>query len=283
VIVPNLPDGGSHSLKEVAVARGHRVYADIGSATNASPNTPGGLPRASVISFDASGGDLRVFATGIRNGDGLSFAPDGTLWTAVNERDDIAYPFRRSYGGASDAYGQVMQSYVNDHPPDEVARLTRGRNLGWPFCDPDPDVRPGVAGTAYSYGNMPFDPDQQTNPGGSQLKCDKLERMQRGLPAHSAPLGFDFLAGSRLPARWAAGALVATHGSWDRQPPRPPGVLWMPWESAQSTLGSAITLVGGFQEPDGNRWGRPVDAVPGPDGALYVTDDTAGVVYRIVP
>ncbi len=49
------------------------------------------------------------------------------------------------------------------------------------------------------------------------------------------------------------------------------------------TLGTAITLVGGFQNPNGSRWGRTVDAVPGPDGALYVTDDKAGAVYRLVP
>lgn len=67
------------------------------------------------------------------------------------------------------------------------------------------------------------------------------------------------------------------------KPPRAPAVLWLPWEPAKKTLGSPITLVGGFQDADGQRWGRPVDAVPGPDGALYVSDDTAGAIYRIVP
>jgi glucose/arabinose dehydrogenase len=60
-------------------------------------------------------------------------------------------------------------------------------------------------------------------------------------------------------------------------------VLWLPWESSQHTLGAPVTLVSGFQFANGNRWGRTVDAVPGPDGALYVSDDTAGAVYRIVP
>jgi glucose/arabinose dehydrogenase len=57
----------------------------------------------------------------------------------------------------------------------------------------------------------------------------------------------------------------------------------MSWNASKATLGSATTLVGGFQDADGNRWGRTVDAVPGPDGALYVSDDTAGAIYRIVP
>ena len=66
-------------------------------------------------------------------------------------------------------------------------------------------------------------------------------------------------------------------------PPRAPAVLWMPWDAEAHTLGQAGTLVGGFQRSDGSRWGRAVDAVPGPDGALYVYDDAAGAIYRIVP
>jgi glucose/arabinose dehydrogenase len=77
--------------------------------------------------------------------------------------------------------------------------------------------------------------------------------------------------------------VVAAHGSWDRQPPRAPAVLWLAWDAARRTLKPAITLVGGFQNPAGDRWGRPVDAVAGPDGALYVSDDTAGAVYRLAP
>jgi glucose/arabinose dehydrogenase len=172
---------------------------------------------------------------------------------------------------------------VDNHPPDEVARLTAGRNLGWPFCDPDPDVKPGSPGTAENYGNMRLDADAQTNPGGHRLNCAKLAPINRGLPAHSAPLGFTFLRGSKLPAPWNAGAIVAVHGSWDRQPPRAPAVLWLPWEPGSHTLGGAVTLMGGFQDPNGSRWGRTVDAVPGPDGALYVSDDQAGAIYRVVP
>jgi glucose/arabinose dehydrogenase len=283
VFAGGLPDGGAHPLKNVVVGRDHTVYFDIGSSSNASPEARSSTPRASVLAYRPSGRRIRVFATGIRNGDGLSFAPDGTLWTAVNMRDDIAYPFHRAYGSTADAYGKVMTPYVADHPPDEIARLTPGRNLGWPYCDPDPDVHPGVAGTAMDYGNPPFDNDAQTNAGGGALDCAKLPHINRGIPAHSAPLGFHFLQGSKLPAPWRNGAVVGVHGSWDRTPPRAPAVLWMPWESGARTLGPARTLVGGFQHSDGSRWGRAVDAVPGPDGALYISDDAAGAIYRIVP
>ncbi len=278
------PSGADyHPLKNIVVGAHGTVYVDIGSASNASPPTPGFPPRASVVSFSPTGADLRVLATGVRNGDGLSFAPDGTLWTAVNERDDITYPFHRAYDGAADAYNEWFQAYVNEHPPDELARLTAGRNLGWPYCDPDPDVDPGRAGSPQNFADMPWDDDAQANPRGRRLDCAKLEPIQRGLPAHSAPLGFHFLEGSTLPSPWTSGAVVAVHGSWDRQPPRAPAVLWLPWLSRPRTLGAPLTLVGGFQGANGQRWGRPVDAVAGPDGALYVSDDDAGAIYRIVP
>jgi len=76
---------------------------------------------------------------------------------------------------------------------------------------------------------------------------------------------------------------VAAHGSWDRQPPLTPAVLWMAWNAAKHTLGPSGALITGFQNADGSRWGRPVDAVPGPDGALYVSDDTANAIYRFMP
>lgn len=283
VLIPNMPSGDDHTLKNVVVDRNHDIFFDIGSTANASAPPAANPPWASVMEYSPSGQRIRVWARGVRNGDGLSFAPDGSLWTAVNGRDDLAYPFHSPYGGQADAYGQNIATYVSNHPPDEIAKLTPGRNLGWPFCNPDPDVNRGSANTAFDYANMPFDRDQQTNADGSALDCSKLKPIERGIPAHSAPLGLHFLEGSGLPPRWKAGAVVAVHGSWDRQPPRAPAVLWMPWNSNKRTLGRAMTLIGGFQDPSGNRWGRTVDAVPGPDGALYVSDDTAGAIYRIVP
>jgi glucose/arabinose dehydrogenase len=283
ILIRNLPSGSDHTLKNIVISSHHDLFFDIGSTTNASPSPRSSPPYASIVKYTPAGRRLRVWARGVRNGDGLSFAPDGSLWSAVNERDGVAYPFHRAYGGQSDAYGQMIQAYVNDHPPDEVARLTPGRNLGWPYCNPDPDVHPGVSGSRLRYTHLRFDRDEQTNPGGRALNCGELAPLNLGLPAHSAPLGFHFLENSRLPKRWRAGAVVAVHGSWDRQPPRAPALLWMPWEARHHTLGTARELISGFKYANGNRWGRPVDAVSGPDGALYVSDDSAGAVYRIVP
>jgi glucose/arabinose dehydrogenase len=288
VLASGLPSANAngapaHTLKEVVVGPGHTIYVDIGSSSNVNTVDPTAKPPRAVVMAYQPNGKGRVFATGIRNGDGLSFDPDGNLWTAVNERDDIAYPFRTTSGPYANSLGKVITSYVDNHPPDELAKLTDGRNLGWPYCDPDPDVTPGSATSALQYANLPFDPDAQTNPGGNKLNCATLPPVERGIPAHSASLGFHFLEGSTLPRPWANGAVVAVHGSWDRTPPRAPAVLWFPWESGPQTLGQQVNLVTGFQAADGTRWGRPADAVPGPDGALYVTDDMAGAVYRIVP
>jgi glucose/arabinose dehydrogenase len=76
---------------------------------------------------------------GVRNGEGLALAPDGKVWTPVNNRDNIPYPFDGAYHGYTDAFGRVIQAYVNNHPPDEVVPVVAGRNLGWPYCDPDQD------------------------------------------------------------------------------------------------------------------------------------------------
>jgi glucose/arabinose dehydrogenase len=189
------------------------------------------------------------------------------------------YPFRRPDGGHRDAFGLVIQSYVNNHPPDGVVPVVAGGNLGWPYCNPDQDEnRPAGSLTA-----IPFVADALTNPASTHLDCARLPRLAVGLPAHSAPLGMSFLEGTAIPAPWSGGAVIAAHGSWNRVPPRAPAVLWLAWDSRRRTLEPAITLAGGFQLADRSRWGRPVDVVPGPGPALYVSDDTAGAIYRLIP
>jgi glucose/arabinose dehydrogenase len=285
VIAGRLPDTDPagddvHRAKDVAVAPDGTVYFNVGSASNASPaDRTSSPPRATIMAVGPGGGPARVVETGVRNGEGLAVAPDGVVWTAVNNRDNITYPFRAAYAGGRDAFGRVLPAYVNDHPPDEVVPVTAGRDLGWPYCNPDQD-RSRPAG---SLAGIPFVADAVTNPGGRRLDCAALPPVQAGLPAHSAPLGMTFLESSALPARWRGGAVVAAHGSWDREPPRAPAIVWLAWDAARRTLMPAVTLVAGFQNADGTRWGRPADAVPGPDGALYVSDDTAGAIYRLMP
>lgn len=285
VLAPNLPDekpagDDIHRQKDVVVAPDGRIYFDVGSSSNASPaDRTYDPPRGVIDSVGPEGGPVRVVMRGVRNGEGLALAPDGTVWTAINDRDEIPYPFHGAAFGHAEAFGEVIPAYVDNHPPDEVVPVTQGRDLGWPLCNPEQgkNTPPG------SLADVPLVPDAVTNPTGKALDCAKLPPIEVGLPAHSAPLGMSFLEGTKVPAPFSGGAVVAAHGSWDRQEPRPPAVLWMRWNAKQHTLEPAKTLVSGFQDPDGERWGRPVDVVPAPEGSLFVSDDTAGAVYKLTP
>ncbi|WP_193045105.1 PQQ-dependent sugar dehydrogenase [Mycolicibacterium baixiangningiae] len=257
---PDLRGAYAHALKSVAVGPDGAVYFSIGSTGNISAEdreaTP---PRATIMRVPPGGGPAEPFATGVRNGTGLATAPDGSVWTAVNGRDNVADP----------ATGDVDPAYVNDHPPEQLAKLTPGRELGWPYCNID-------GGPA----DVPFIRDVQTNADGDKMDCAALPPVEQSFGAHSAPLGLSFVDG-QLPEPYARGALVGIHGSWNRRPPRAPEVSFYAWRDGD--LGNQQTLVGGFQADDGSRWGRPVDAVVGPDGAVYITDDDAGAVYRLGP
>ncbi|SNY74848.1 PQQ-dependent sugar dehydrogenase [Paractinoplanes atraurantiacus] len=261
---PELGGAYAHALKSVAIGQDGAIYVSIGSTGNVSEEDRDASPeRASILRIPPGGGKPAIFARGVRNGTGLAVAPDGSVWTAVNNRDNIAYP----YDGEDK--GKVITSYVNEHPLEPLAKLTQGRELGWPYCNPDPDLKTN------SYANRPFVRDIQMNPDGSKLDCAKLQPVEQGMGAHSAPLGLSFGEAGPL----GAGALVGIHGSWNRQPPREPEVSFFAWRAG--TLGPQQTILTGFQDGEGSRWGRPVAAVVGPDKALYVSDDKAGAIYRV--
>ena len=150
-----------HPYKDIAVAPDGTLYFDVGSSSNANPgDRTMKPPRAVIMAMRPDGSDLHVVEKGVRNGEGLAVAPNGTVWTAVNNRDNIPYPFHKAYGGYKDAFGKVIQAYVNNHPPDEVLPVTQGRDLGWPYCNPDQDLNH----PAGSLANVPFVADAVDQP-----------------------------------------------------------------------------------------------------------------------
>jgi glucose/arabinose dehydrogenase len=257
---PDLNGAYAHALKSVAVGPDGSIYFSIGSTGNISAeDRDADPPRATIMRVPPGGGPAQPFATGVRNGTGLAIAPDGSVWAANNGRDNVADP----------STGEVDPAYVTEHPREQLARLTPGRELGWPYCNPD-------GGPA----NLPLIRDVQTNADGNRMDCAVLPPIEQSFGAHSAPLGLSFTT-DVLPDPYAQGALVGVHGSWNAEPPRAPEVSFFPWRGGG--LGDQQTLVGGFQADDGSRWGRPVAAVTGPDGAVYITDDYADAVYRLAP
>jgi glucose/arabinose dehydrogenase len=288
VVADGLPDarspelGGAyaHALKSVAVGADGALYVSIGSTGNVSAQDRNASPeRAAILRVPPGGGRPTPYAHGVRNGTGLAVDPDGGVWTAVNNRDNIEYPYDGDYDGDGESdKGRVTQAYVNDHPLEPLARLTPGRDLGWPYCNPEPDLKPGAKDSRLSYTRRPFVPDIANNPDGAKLDCAELPPVEQGIAAHSAPLGLSFATSPGLPAPYGPGALVGIHGSWNRNPPRAPEVAFFAWRGG--TLGPQQTLLTGFQDQNGSRWGRPVMAVQGPDRALYVSDDLAGAIYR---
>ena len=147
----------------------------------------------------------------------------------------------------------------DDFPPCELNRVVRGSFYGWPHANgnhiPDPDL-----GAGYE------------------------ERIRTSVPpvhgfgAHTAPLGITFYRGRAFPDRYRGAAFVALHGSWNRTRRAGYKVVMLRWETDGGIRES--DFITGF-EVDEDVIGRPVDVAEGPDGALYVSDDFAGAVYRV--
>jgi len=146
----------------------------------------------------------------------------------------------------------------DEFPPDELNRIERGRFYGWPYVHgfgvPDPEF-----GGQYQGDSAATDP-------------------AHGFRPHNAPLGIHFLRTARVPAGYERVALVALHGSWNRRTPDGYKVVALRWRDDGSIEESDFLT--GFLNPAGII-GRPAFIAEGPDGAIYVSDDYAGVVYRV--
>lgn len=179
---PDLRGAYAHALKSVAVGPDGAVFVSVGSTGNVSAEDRDANPeRATILRVPPGGGGATVYARGVRNGTGLAVDPEGSLWTAVNNRDNVQYPYDRAYDGSGKSQqGELLREYVADHPLEPLAKLTEGRDLGWPYCNPDPDLDPGVAGSAFSYADRPLVRDHETNADGSKLDCATLPPVEQG-------------------------------------------------------------------------------------------------------
>ncbi|MBM4335110.1 MAG: sorbosone dehydrogenase family protein [Deltaproteobacteria bacterium] len=179
---------------------------------------------------------------------------------ATGLRNSVGFDWRPA-DGAMYATDNGRDLLGDDFPPCELNRIEPGRFYGWPFVNgmgvPDPDF--GAKGGA---------------------KTAEATSPAHGFGAHTAPLGMRFYRGNAFPARYRGQAFVALHGSWNRTAKSGYKVVLLEWSADGREIVESDFLTG--FELDENVIGRPVDVQDGPDGALYVSDDFAGAVYRVV-
>ncbi|HEX7373810.1 MAG TPA: PQQ-dependent sugar dehydrogenase, partial [Steroidobacteraceae bacterium] len=147
----------------------------------------------------------------------------------------------------------------DDFPPDELNRVERGHFYGWPYVN----------------GNDALDPDFGRD------NADKLAESTlpaHGFRPHNAPLGMVFLRPEHLPADYQRTALVALHGSWNRRQLDGYKVVSLHWQ-ADGSIVERDFLTGFLTES--KLIGRPAGVTQGTDGAIYISDDYAGVIYRV--
>lgn len=246
VFLVALPAGpiNHHWTKNIlASVDGRKLYVTVGSNSNvAERGMAVEAERAAIWEVDISSGKHRVFASGLRNPNGMAWEPtQKTLWTVVNERDELG----------------------SDLVPDYLSSVRDGGFYGWP----------------YSYYGQHI--DSRVNPQNPQLVARVLVP-DYALGPHTASLGLAFSGGTRgLPSRFAHGMFIGQHGSWNRRPHSGYKVIFVPFEHGKPTAGLPLDVLTGFLSDTGDAYGRPVGVVLDQQGALLVADDVGNVIWRV--
>lgn len=231
--------GGGHWSRTVVFGADGNLYVSIGSTCNICEES--NEDRAAVLRFNADGSNRVVFAKGLRNAVGMAVHPaTREIWVTQNERDNLA----------------------PDHqelPAEEINILHQGADYGWPYC----------------YGDRVPNPEYR-----NASRCAGTVPPALSMQAHSAPLGIAFLANaSKFPADWRSDALVAFHGSWNREVPTGAKVVRI--RVADGKPVGYEDFITGWQGSNGQRWGRPVDVLVHADGSVLISDDQSGTIYRV--
>jgi len=240
--IASFDGSGNHWTRSIVFGADSNMYIAIGSTCNICVETD--TMRAAVMQYDANGAHARRYAFGLRNAVGIQVNPvTKAIWVSQNERDNITPDHE-------------------DLPPDELNILKDGGDYGWPYC--------------YSHDGAavpnPEFPDA--------ARCTPTIPAALEIQAHSAPLGMTFLdRATRFPPAYQTDLLIALHGSWDRSVPTGAKVIRV--HIAGNLPVSYDDFATGWQRPDGSRWGRPVDVTVTSDGAVLISDDMTGAIYRV--
>ncbi|MFI0399593.1 MAG: PQQ-dependent sugar dehydrogenase [Thiolinea sp.] len=192
-----LPAGSinHHWTKNIIASRDNsKLYATVGSNSNVAENgMHNEVQRAAILEINLKTGSSRVFASGLRNPNGLAWEPaTGLLWTTVNERDELG----------------------NDLVPDYMTSVKDGGFYGWP----------------YSYFGQNI--DERVQPQNPELVAQALVP-DYALGAHTASLGLAFYQSHLLPAQYRGGAFIGQHGSWNRSPRSGYKVIFVPFSKGK--------------------------------------------------
>lgn len=240
-----LAEGTGHWMRNLALhPDGDRLYAAVGSKSNIGED---GMDieegRALIWEIDLDTGRQRVFGAGLRNANGLDFSPwSGELWTTVNERDMLG----------------------SDLVPDYLTNVPVGVHYGWPWV--------------YYGDNF----DRRVKYPIPQF-ISYVRTPEYALGPHVAALGLVFSReGAQMGEQFASGAFIAQHGSWNRKPPSGYDVVYVAFDERGNPTGKPIPVLTGFLKDDGTTRGRPTWVEWAGDGSLLVSDDTAGIIWRVV-
>ena len=243
----DLPGAGNHWMRNLLLSEdGSKLYVAVGSSSNIGENgMEAEQGRAAIWELDLETGERRQFAGGLRNPNGMAWNPStGELWTVVQERDMLG----------------------PDLVPDYLTNVPVGAQYGWPwvYWKEIMDWRVKAPIPAYH--------------------TEYTRKPEYALGAHTAALGLLFSTGGNLMGDgFANGAFIARHGSWNRKPLSGYDVIFVPFDANGNPDGKAKPVLTGFLTGQGSEThGRPVWLQWDSSGALLVSDDTAGVIWRVL-
>ncbi len=244
-VLTRLPAGpiNHHWTKNIiANPDGRKLYVTVGSNSNvAERGMAVEFERAAIWELDTQSGAHRVFASGLRNPNGMAWEPkSAALWTVVNERDELG----------------------SDLVPDYLTSVRDGAFYGWP----------------YSYYGQHV--DDRVKPQRPDLVAKAIVP-DYALGPHTASLGLVSSMGTTLPGTFNNGMFIGQHGSWNRRPHSGYKVIFVPFAGDKPVNGAPIDVLTGFLSAEGNAHGRPVGVAIDNKGALLVADDVGNVVWRV--
>ena len=243
--IVSLPGGGNHWARNVvANPAGRTLYVTVGSSSNIAENgIDAEKNRAGILEVFPDTKYMRLYAAGLRNPNGMAFEPRSGRLWTVVNERDML---------------------GSDVPPDYMAAVDLGDNFGWPW---------------YYWGGYPDTRVEPANPGLQEYS----KRPDYALGAHTASLGLAFAGDAKLGPRFANGAFIGQHGSWNRAPAAGYKVLYVPFggNGFPDAGGKRIDVLTGFLDKEGKAQGRPVGVITDATGALLVADDVGNVIWRV--